>query len=125
MTLAAWCILVAAALPYLWVLLAKSVPNYDNRTPREGLERAQGWRKRANWAQLNAFEAFPPFAAGVIVAQMAHAPQGRVDLLAASFIGLRILHGVFYVADKASLRSLVWFLGLACVVALFVTAAGV
>jgi uncharacterized MAPEG superfamily protein len=124
MTLAYWCVLLAALLPYLWVGLAKSKPGYDNHAPRAQLELAGGWRKRANWAQLNSYEAFPPFAAGVIIAHLTGAPQDRIDLLALAFIGFRLLHGILYVADKASLRTVVWASGQACTAGLFLISAG-
>jgi uncharacterized MAPEG superfamily protein len=122
MTTAYWCILVAAILPYPIAMLAKAQAGYDNAAPREHLSRAEGYRKRANWAQLNAFEAFPPFAAGVIIAQLQHVPQSTVDVLALAFIALRLMHAMFYIANKPTLRSLVWTLGFACVIGLFVTA---
>lgn len=122
MTTAFWCILVVAILPYPIVILAKSKRGYDNRAPREQLAHAEGFRKRANWAQFNAFEAFPPFAAAIIIAHLQQVPQATTDMLALSFVAMRILHAVFYVLDKPTLRSLVWFVGFACVVALFVLA---
>jgi uncharacterized MAPEG superfamily protein len=126
MTSAYWCVLVCAYLPILWTALAKMTGGdfveAANHAPREFLDRLSGWRKRAHWAQLNAFEAFPPFAAAVIIAQLTHVPQTRLDLLAMAFVALRILHGVFYITDQARLRSLVWFGSVVCVVALFVSA---
>jgi uncharacterized MAPEG superfamily protein len=78
---------------------------------------------RANHAQLNAFEAFPFFAAAVIVAQMLAAPQDRVDALAVIFIAARIGHLVSYVADWHWARSIAWLVGwLACIL-LFVSGA--
>jgi uncharacterized MAPEG superfamily protein len=59
----------------------------------------------------------------VLVAQFVHGPQGRIDLLAALFIVLRLVYGAFYLSDRPPLRSLTWFLGLACVIGLFVVAA--
>lgn len=123
MSLAYWCILIAAILPYPIVILAKANKNFDNRAPREQLAHAEGYRKRANWAQFNAFEAFPPFAAAVIIAQLQHAPQATVDTLALTFITMRVLHATFYVLDKPTLRSIVWTVGFACVMGLFVIAA--
>ena len=35
---------------------------YDNSNPREFLDKLQGRAKRAHYAQLNSFEAFPAFA---------------------------------------------------------------
>lgn len=127
MTLAEGCILVALLLPYVWTLTAKSIRGgagrYDNRSPREYLARVTGAAARANWAQMNAFEAFAPFAAAVLIAEKAGVPQDRVDLLALVFIAARVGHGVFYLADRATLRSVVWLIGFLCVIGLFVLAA--
>jgi len=118
-----WCILAAALLPYLFTGLAKSSSRFDNRAPRDYLAATGGWRKRAHWAQLNGFEAFPPFAAGVLVAQQVQAPAASVNWLAGLFILFRLLHGLLYIADRATLRSLAWLGGIICVVGLFVAAA--
>ena len=123
MPIAYWCVLIAAFLPYLWVFIAKAGPGFDNHAPRAQLAQASGYRQRANWAQLNAFEAFAPFAAGVIIAQISGANPAWVSGLALSFVGLRILHGVCYVLDWATLRSLCWVAGFACVIGLFLVAA--
>ncbi|MDB6164288.1 MAG: hypothetical protein JWL98_1720 [Xanthomonadaceae bacterium] len=125
MTTAYWCILAAALLPYFWVAVAKaSGQRYDNRDPRSWLARQDNPRvARANGAQLNAFEAFAPFAASVLMAQAADVDPQRVSTLALAFVGLRVLHGVFYVAGIPLLRSLVWAGGMACVVTLMVQAA--
>lgn len=122
MSIAYWCVLVAAILPYPIVILAKAGQKMDNHAPREQLAQAQGYHKRANWAQLNAFEAFPAFAAAVIIAQLQLVPQATVDMLALTFVAMRVLHALFYVLDKASLRSLVWAVGFGCVITLFVLA---
>jgi len=125
MTTAYWCILAAALLPYLWTMVAKSSgQRYDNRDPRSWLARQDNPRVvRANAAQLNAFEAFAPFAASVLMAQFAGVDPARITLLALVFVGLRVLHGVFYLAGIAALRSLVWAGGFGCVIALIVQAA--
>jgi uncharacterized MAPEG superfamily protein len=123
MTFAYWCVLVAACLPYIWVGLAKSKPGYNNNAPREFLAESEGWRKRANWAQVNAFENFPAFAAAVIISHLAKAPQESIDLHAGLFLVFRVLHGIFYVTDQAALRSMTWAAGFVCVVRLFTIAA--
>ena len=126
MAMAYWCVLVAAMLPYVWTTVAKgSGERYDNRDPRGWLARQTNPQvHRANAAQLNAFEAFAPFAAGVLMAQFAGVPEAHVAGLALAFVVFRLLHGVVYTLGmKHSLRSLLWFGGLACVVALMVLAA--
>ena len=125
MTIAYLCILIAALLPYAWVAIAKqSGKRYDNRDPRSWIARQDNPRVlRANAAQLNAFEAFAPFAAAVLMAQAAGVDASRISQLAIAFVALRMLHGIFYVAGVHLLRSLAWGGGLACVVVLMVQAA--
>lgn len=48
-----------------------------------------------------------------------HLDQGRIDLLALVFIALRVIFIGLYLADQATLRSLVWALGVATSIALF------
>ena len=122
MNIAYWCVLLAAVLPYSLVILAKTSKDFDNHAPREQLARAEGYKKRANWAHLNALEAFPAFAAAVIIAQLQHVATSTVDTLALGFVAMRVLHAVFYLLDKAALRSTAWALGFLCVISLFVLA---
>lgn len=122
MTIAFWCVLAAAALIYLATGLAKAggrMPPGANHSPRQWLDQLQDWPKRAHWAQQNGFEVFPIFAAAVIIAQLAHAPQGRIDTLALSFIGFRVVYLILYLADLAHLRTLAWIGGMVCTVWLF------
>jgi uncharacterized MAPEG superfamily protein len=125
MTLAYWCVLAAALLPYLFVGIAKGAgPGYDNHRPRDFANAdVRGFRKRAYWAHQNGFEAFAPFAAGVIIASVSGADPARVDALAVGFIVARLAYGGFYLADWATARSLAWTAGFGCVIALFVIAA--
>lgn len=124
MTVALWCVLAAALLPYLATTIAKAGgERYENRDPRAWLERQQGLRLRAHNAQLNGFEAFPFFAAAVIVAQMLQAPQERVDALALIFIVARIGYLVCYLADWHWARSVAWLLGWLACIFLFVSGA--
>ena len=124
MTIAFWCVLVAGFLPYFGTLTAKiGGERFDNSNPRDWLSAQSGFRKRANAAQHNSFEAFPFFAAAVIIAHIAGAPQGRIDLFAVVFILARLFYIAFYVADVATLRSLAWFVGIGSVVAIFLAAA--
>lgn len=123
MTLAIAMVLATAVLPYICTAAAKfGGPGYDNADPRAFLSGLTGWRARADAAQRNAFEAFPAFAAAVLAAQYAHAPQGRIDLLACTFVAARVLHAITYVAGIAWLRSVAWAVGFTCVVMLFLSA---
>ncbi|ODU49426.1 MAG: hypothetical protein ABS98_10250 [Lysobacteraceae bacterium SCN 69-48] len=125
MLIAYGCIIVAACLPYLWAVLAKtSAPGYNNKDPRGWVARQESYRVRnAYAAHLNAFEAFPPFAAAVLMAQFAQVDAQHVAWLSMAFIAFRILHGIFYLAALQALRSLAWLGGFASVIALMLLAA--
>ncbi len=94
MTTAYWCVLAATILPLVWVGIAKAGgKDFDNTAPRNYLEKQGGRRQRANWAQKNAFEALPGFAAGTIIAHL------------------------------AGFRTIVWTIGFGATIAMFVIAA--
>lgn len=122
MTIAYWCVLIAAIMPIVWAGVAKS-QRFNNNAPREYLSALQGWRKRANWAQQNSWEAFAPFAAAVIIAHLAGAKQHTIDLLAFGFVVARIAYGLLYLADLAPWRTAAWLAGFGCVIGLFIAAA--
>lgn len=126
MTIANTCVLVAAILPVITVGMAKastagkrrSQGGYDNNHPREWTSKLQGWQARAAAAQDNGFEALPIFLFAVLAAQLAGIDQGRTDMLAMAFVGVRLAYIAIYLADLATLRSLVWFAGYALSVAI-------
>jgi uncharacterized MAPEG superfamily protein len=121
MTFAYWMILIATILPGLTVGVAKGAAGrkYDNSAPRAWADTLQGWMRRADWAQRNHFEALPGFAASVFVAELSHVPQTRIDLLAGIFIAARLAYTACYLANLATLRTLVWTLGFAAMIGLF------
>ncbi len=123
MPIAFWCIFIAGLLPLVAVAFAKVEKGYDNNNPRAWLAKREGRASRAHAAHLNSFEAFPLFAAGVLVATYMHAPQGAIDAIALVFIGARITYIFCYLTDRASARSIVWFVGFAAAVALYFVAA--
>lgn len=124
MNLSYWCVLVAGIMPVATVAIAKwGRRDYDNSEPRRWLEKQNGVRRRADSAHRNHFEAFPFFAAGVLVAQQLHAPQNSIDMLAIAFIAARIVYTGLYLTDRSTLRSVSWFIGYFAVVGLFLVAA--
>lgn len=129
MTVAYWCVLVAALLPILCTWLAKHQDfrkprregGYDNNEPRAWLARQQGWKARANAAQANSFEALPFFIGAVIIAHQLGAPQTRLDILAVLFITLRLIYIVMYVGGLPTVRSLIWGLALLVNIGIFLS----
>jgi uncharacterized MAPEG superfamily protein len=121
-----WCVLVAALMPILCAGIAKwgafgkpsNEGGYDNRDPRDWLAKQQGYRKRANAAQANCFEALPLFIGAVVLALYMQAPVAKVNALALCFIGFRAAFVLLYLADQATLRTVAWVAAMAVNVAL-------
>lgn len=120
MPVAYWCVLIAALLPLVWVGYAKAGVKSDNKYPREDYEELPPAKRRAYAAHQNAYENFPFFAAAVIVALSLGAAPGTVNLLAVLFILVRIAHALLYIANKSTLRSAVYAVGLLINIAIFV-----
>ena len=119
MTTPFWCILVAILLPYLFAGVSgyhksKQFGQIDNREPRGQAARLEGAGARAYAAQQNAWEALPVFGLSVVVAHLAGADPGASALASVLFVVARVLHGVCYVADLATPRSLVFTVGFGC-----------
>ncbi|NSL55260.1 MAPEG family protein [Uliginosibacterium aquaticum] len=117
MNVAYLCILIAALLPILLAGAAKAGGrklgvSYDNAAPRASLSQLSGWPQRANWAQQNSWEAFPVFAAAVLMALQAGLDAHMVGLWASAFVFARCAYSVCYLLDLAVARSLCWMAGL-------------
>lgn len=113
MSIAFWCVLLAALLPYLSIVIAKRPgARYRNDNPRDWAQGLEGVRRRAYFAHQNGFEAFPIFAAGVVIAHLGVGAHPVADQLALLFIGARLAYTLCYVKDWASARSAMWFIGL-------------
>lgn len=118
MTIAIWCILIAAILPYVAFSFVKGL---DPNAPRYHVGELAGQSIRAYGAHLNALETFPFFAAAVIVAHMVGGPSRLVDVLAVVYILLRIGHMAAYVAANQPMRSAAFGLSSLCAIAIFVS----
>ena len=114
LSIAYWCVLVAALLPYAAVYVGKAggFALRDNAAPREWAARQGGWRARAVSAQNNSFEGLPFFIGAVIIAHQLGAAQRTLDLLALAYVLLRIVYIALYVGNIPFARSTVWALGL-------------
>ncbi len=114
-------IMVAGVMPYVLTGIAKggAFRARDNARTRDWQATLTGWRQRAYWAHLNAFEAFPLFAAAVLSALMFAPKHAHAPVLAWSFIGLRVAYGACFIGNWPRMRSLVWFLAVACALWLF------
>ena len=121
MTIAELCLLGMVLLTYLVLGPAKfaGLREFDNSYPRDPAFYTRGPRARALGAHQNGLEAFPLFAAAVLLAELHGAPQHMIDGLALAFLGARVAYTVCYLGDRPSLRSLIWTLALVINLAIF------
>ena len=118
MTIAIWCILIAATLPYVAFSFVKGI---DANQPRYHVGDLAGQSLRAYGAHLNGLETFPWFASAVIVAHMIGGPSRIVDILAVVYVLVRIGHMVAYLADRQPLRSAAFGISQLVAVAIFIS----
>ena len=119
MTIAFWCVLIAALLPY--VVFGPAAAKLDIKLPRKLIGDLEGTAARAYGAHLNHFEAFPFFAAAVIMAHVVSGPTALVNWLAVAFIVVRLFYTAMYLTDRQPLRSGSFFLGLFITIAIFIS----
>lgn len=110
-------IIIACLLPYVFAVVAKMAGGFkreDNQNPREFLAKTTGLAARANAVQQNSFESLPLFIAAVLMAEYMVIPQVVLMMFGIAYIVLRIIYGICYLANWATLRSIVWMLSLLC-----------
>ena len=73
---------------------------------------------RANAAQQNSFESLPLFIAAILMAEYMVVPQTVIMTFGIAYIVLRIIYGICYLANWATLRSIIWILSLLCPICL-------
>lgn len=112
-------LLVTMFLPYVAKIpLAYAMQKsgrYDNNNPRQQQAALKGFGQRANAAHYNSFEALAIFAAAVLITAMSSPSVGSISVtLAWMFVASRIGYLFCYWYNLATLRSLIWFLGMVC-----------
>ncbi len=114
-------ILVACLLPYVFTIIAKKAAGFrarDNQNPREFLAKSTGLASRAHAVQQNSFESLPLFIAAVLMAEYLVLAQSLVMTFGIAYLVFRVLYGICYLANWATLRSIVWLLSILCPVTL-------
>jgi uncharacterized MAPEG superfamily protein len=121
MTVAEWCVLGALILALLTVASVKWIGfrQFDNSKPRDSAFYADPVRARALGAHQNGIESFPFFAFAVLLAEYRVGPQRLIDELAVLFLIVRIAYVFTYIGDRPTLRSILWSLGFAINLAIF------
>jgi uncharacterized MAPEG superfamily protein len=116
-------LLIAVALIYIPRIFvahgqSKQPEGYDNAHPRAQQAKLTGVSARAQGAHENSFEAFAPFAAGVLACKVSGVDADQVALLSIAFVVLRAIYVVLYIKNLATARSGVWTLGFLVALAL-------
>ena len=124
MTTPFWCLFIACVIPNVLAPIGgyfkgKQFGSLDNKNPRAQAAALEGAGARAAAAQSNAWEALAIFAAAVLVNHANGGDPGTSAVLAMVWVGARILHAVFYLADIATARSGVFVVAFGCAIALF------
>ena len=118
-----YCIAVAAVLiylPFLLVAYARLKVGYDIAAPRTMFDKLPAYAQRATWAHQNSFEAFMIFAAAALMAYVTGVNSSLAVGAAITFVAVRLLYSVFYIANVGIARSLMFVIGSICLAILIV-----
>jgi uncharacterized MAPEG superfamily protein len=121
MTVAEWCVFGALMLYLLTIASIKWIGfrRFDNARPRDPSFYDDPIAVRALGAHQNGIEAFPFFAAAVLLAEFRVCPQRLIDELAILFLIVRIAYVFTYLGNRPTLRSILWSIGFAINIAIF------
>jgi len=128
MTTPLWCLVFIVFLPILLSFVggyfrAKAFGKADNKHPRAQAAQLEGPGARAYAAQANAWEAATMFSATVLIAHVVGVPAATAAPWTLAYVGFRILHPIFYIANIDIVRSLAFVGGQVCIIVLLVKAA--
>jgi uncharacterized MAPEG superfamily protein len=121
MTVAEWCIFASLMLTLLSIASVKwfRFGRFDNSKPRDPAFYESPFAARALGAHQNGIEAFPFFAAAVLLAEFRACPQNLINELAVLFVIVRIAYVFTYIGNRPTLRSILWSIGFAINIAIF------
>ncbi|MHC6155291.1 MAPEG family protein [Bradyrhizobium elkanii] len=121
MTIAEWCVFGTLMLSLLTIVSVKwtGFRSFDNARPRDPDFYDDQIRSRALGAHQNGIEAFPFFAFAVLLAEFRVGPLRLIDELAVLFLIVRIAYVFTYIGNRPTLRSILWSIGFAINIAIF------
>lgn len=124
MSFAIWSILIAAILPILAGMPAKSGKSgkgFDNAKPRDPAFFADEFRARVAGAQANSYEAFSFYGVAMLVGLTQGGSSEWLNTLAVIFIVARVAYIACYIGNKPTMRSLIWTVGFAATILAFIS----
>jgi len=121
MTIAEWCVFGTLMLYLLTIGSIKWIGfrRFDNSKPRDPVFYDGPIAARVLGAHQNGIEAFPFFAAAVLLAEFRSCPQRLIDELALLFLIVRIAYVFTYLGNRPTLRSILWSIGFAINLGIF------
>ncbi|XFA72985.1 MAPEG family protein [Thermosynechococcaceae cyanobacterium Okahandja] len=105
--------------PYIFVVVGRVQAGFDMSAPRALFPKLPPFAQRAVWAHENSFETFMPFAAAVLLTLITHVETPTVAIASLSFVMARLLYSVFYIVNVPIGRSLMFGVGTAATITLF------
>lgn len=128
MTTALWCLMITALIPTALSFIGgyarhKELGSADNKNPRQQYAQSTGLAARVFAAQQNAWEGLILFTAALVAAFVSGVPQEQLATVSIVFVVARVLHAVFYMADRDILRSLSYLVALGSVICIFIMGA--
>ena len=124
MTILIWCLFISILLPMLSKgpvgYAQNKLGRYDNKNPRSQQGTLTGFGARALAAHQNAFEALIMFAPAVLLAIATKNTGNMIEQLAIAHIIARLCYQLLYLFNWSTLRSIVWFVGLAANLAIII-----
>ncbi len=106
--------------PYIFVVVGRVQAGFDMAAPRALFDKLPPFAQRAVWAHENSFETYMPFATAVLLTLLTRVENPTVAIASLSFVVARFLYSVFYIANVPLGRSLMFGVGTAATVTLFV-----
>ncbi len=127
MTALLWALVALVLIPYLCRLPVISAiqqqGGYDNHHPRTQQATLTGRGARANAAHYNSFEALQLYLAALLACVASGNTDALMGQLAWGYVICRLAFVLLYLADKALARSIVWVIGIGCVLTMLSRAA--
>ncbi|MDI1351331.1 MAG: MAPEG family protein [bacterium] len=116
MTVLMVCLFIGVLFPFLSklpvVYAMKHTGHYDNQHPRHQQAQLVGFGARAVAAHQNSFESLIVFSTAVLTALVTQHFSLTIQILVIVYLISRVIYHILYLLNYASLRSLVWFIGL-------------
>ncbi|MDX2241054.1 MAG: MAPEG family protein [Leptolyngbyaceae cyanobacterium bins.302] len=89
-------------------------------TPRAATDKLPGFAQRASWAHQNGFETFTTFATAALMAYVTGVQSPTAAWAAIAFVLARSVYPVFYIANIAAGRALMFAVGSSSTAILFI-----